>query len=79
MALAQHLATTAPEAHPLAAPRIRRCFHRRVVCVSRAMDDYEVHCLHPSLGVALPIGDMATATDVCNACVADGIFRPDED
>lgn len=79
MALPQPLVATAPEAYRLAAARIRRCAHRRVVCVSSAVDDYEVHCLHPTLGVALPIGDMATATDVCNACTAEETFRPDED
>jgi hypothetical protein len=79
MALPQPLATTAPEAYRLAAARIRRCAHRRLVCVAGAHDRYEVHCLHPSLGVALPIGDMDTATDVCNGCTAEGIFRPDED
>jgi hypothetical protein len=79
MALPQLLAATAPEPYRLADARIRRCAHRRVVWVADGERGYEVHCLHPSLGVALPIGDMATATDVCNACTAPGIFRPDED
>jgi len=79
MALTQALVTTTPEAYRLADARIRRCAYRRVVCVVAAQPGYEVHCLHPSLGVALPIGDMTTATDVCNACTAPGIFRPDED
>jgi hypothetical protein len=79
MALPQPIATTTPEAYRLAAARIRRCAHRRLVCASEAKGDYEVHCLHPALGVALPIGDMTAATDVCNTCTAEGIFRPDED
>jgi hypothetical protein len=79
MALPQLLATTAPEAYRIADARIRRCAHRRVVCVAADRQGYEVHCLHPSLGVALPIGDMESATDVCNGCTAPGIFRPDED
>jgi hypothetical protein len=79
MALLQQLVATAPEAYRLADARIRRCAHRRVVSVGGAPNRYEVHCLHPSLGVALPIGDMATAMDVCNECTAPGIFRPDED
>jgi hypothetical protein len=79
MALPQPLATTAPETYRMADARIRRCAYRRVVCVADGPQRYEVHCLHPSLGVALPIGDIATATNVCNACTAPGIFRPDED
>ena len=79
MALPQTIATPTPKAYRLAAMRIRRCAHRRLVRASDAAGDYEVHCLHPALGVALPIGDLATATDVCNTCTAEGIFRPDED
>jgi hypothetical protein len=73
------LATTEPEAYRLAQARIRRCQYRRVVCVSAGSADYDVHCLHPQLRVALPIGDLDVATSVCNDCAADGIFRPDED
>jgi hypothetical protein len=73
------LASDAPEPSTLARSRIRRCQYRRVVCVDAATVAYEVHCLHPHLRVAHPIGDLAVAQDVCNACDADGIFRPDED
>ena len=73
------LATPEPQPSTLARPRIRRCQYRRVVCVAAGEVAYEVHCLHPRLGVAHPIGDMAVAAEVCNACTAEGIFRPDED
>jgi hypothetical protein len=73
------IVTTQREAYRLAAARIRRCQYRRVVCVTTGADEYDVHCLHPRLGVALPIGDLDVATSVCNDCTADGIFRADED
>ena len=73
------LATPAPEPSTLARPRIRRCQYRRVVCVAAGTAAYEVHCLHPRLRVAHPIGDLTAALDVCNGCDAEGIFRPDED
>lgn len=72
---------TAPVLGParLAQARIRRCQYRRVVCVVAEALDYDVHCLHPMHRIALPMGDLTVATDVCNACTAPGIFRPDED
>jgi hypothetical protein len=73
------LATTEPGTYALPAVRIRRCRFRRVVCVTVGDAEYDVHCLHPRLRVALPIGDMECATSVCNDCAADGIFRADED
>ena len=79
MALPHLLATTESHAYRLADARIRRCAHRRVVYIAGPPDRYEVHCLNPSLGVALPIGDLVTATDVCNECTAPEVFRADED
>jgi hypothetical protein len=73
------LATPAPATSTLAKPRIRRCQYRRVACVLPGASEYDVQCLHPRLRVAHPIGDMAAAVEVCSACTADGIFRPDED
>lgn len=73
------LATTETAAYALGAVRIRRCQYRRVVCVTVGAAEYDVHCLHPRLRVALPIGDMDVATSVCNDCTADGTFRADED
>ena len=40
---------------------------------------YDVECLYPDRKVPIPIGDLDTAMDVCNACTAAHIFRPDED
>jgi hypothetical protein len=83
MALPQTAHPPAPEAYRLADPRIRRCIFRRVATIGEARANrdpvYEVACLHPTLGVAVTIGDFETATDVCNACEAEGTFRPDED
>jgi hypothetical protein len=40
---------------------------------------YEVECLFPERKVPIPLGDLESATPVCNACSAAHIFRPDED
>ncbi len=79
MTAAPALTTPAPGPARLAEARIRRCQFRRVVCVDSDSPGYDVHCLHPMHRVALPMGDLTVATDVCNDCSAPGIFRPDED
>jgi hypothetical protein len=83
MALPQTARPPAPEADRLADARIRRCVFRRLATIGETRKDrdpvYDVACLHPSLGAAVTIGDFDAATDVCNACEAEGTFRPDED
>jgi hypothetical protein len=68
--------------------RLRRCTYRRI-CVAPAtstrpgdrnhLPTYVVSCLYPNLRQALPLGDLNSAKAICNACVATGVFRPDED
>jgi hypothetical protein len=68
------------QAQPLAAVRIRRCTFRRLIAVDRAGGRvYDVDCLYPERSLPLPIGDLETATPICNACTALHIFRADED
>ena len=68
------------ETSHLAKARIRRCTYRRLIAVT-ADDEriYEVECLFPERKVPIPLGDLESATPVCNACSAAHIFRPDED
>jgi hypothetical protein len=69
-----------PEVQYLAAPRIKRCTFRRLVRIeANEVEGYEVECLYPERRVALPLGDLGSATPICNACEALHIFRPDED
>jgi hypothetical protein len=79
MALAEP--TVTPSADPLlAAPRIRRCTFRRVTTVDRRRErTYDVDCLFPDRALPMPLGDLESATPICNACTAPGIFRADED
>jgi hypothetical protein len=44
-----------------------------------ALPVYDVACLYPSREDAIPLGDLASARPICDACAATGIFRPDED
>ncbi|MGH2512631.1 MAG: hypothetical protein ACRDGQ_08095 [Candidatus Limnocylindrales bacterium] len=64
----------------LAKGRIRRCTYRRLIAVT-ASDEriYEVECLFPERKVPIPLGDLESATPICNACSAPHIFRADED
>jgi hypothetical protein len=80
MALPLPSATPDANEYSLAAARIRRCTFRRLTQV-RAADDriYEVACLYPDRKRAMPLGDLESATPICNACTAAHIFRPDED
>jgi hypothetical protein len=85
--------TDRPSGHPtpLMAPvpsdggRLRRCTFRKIEIAAavpprgRALPVYEVTCLYPDLKQSLPLGDLGSARAICNACVAPGVFRPDED
>jgi hypothetical protein len=58
---------------------IRRCTFRRVTPVDRSIPVYDVECLYPSPTGPVPLGDLGTASRICDACTASGVFRPDED
>lgn len=69
-----------PDPLRLAPHRIKRCTFRRMIQVeARGERVYDVDCLYPDRKVALPLGDLDSATPICNACTALHIFRPDED
>ena len=79
MALPIPTVTTDPEAYRLAPHRIRRCTFRRIIQVESADDRlYDVECLYPERRVPVPLGDLDSATPICNDCTAAHIFRPDE-
>lgn len=65
--------------------RLRRCTFRRVTHMSGAsprslqLAVYDIECLYPDRGDPIPLGDLASARAICDACAATGIFRPDED
>ena len=68
------------DAYHLAEARIKRCTYRRLIAVDAARERmYEVECLFPERHLPLPLGDLESATPICNACTAPHIFRPDED
>jgi hypothetical protein len=80
MAIQLPIAAPDHERYHLAEPRIRRCTFRRLIAVDAITErTYEVECLYPERQVPLPLGDLETATPICNACTAAHIFRPDED
>ena len=80
MALPIPTVTTDPEAYRLAPHRIRRCTFRRIIQVESTDDRlYDVECLYPERRVPVPLGDLDSATPICNDCTAAHIFRPDED
>ena len=69
-----------PDPSHLAPHRIKRCTFRRLIRVEPKGDRrYDVECLYPERRLAIPLGDLETATPICNACTAAHIFRPDED
>jgi len=80
--MAMLLPLAPPELSPsgMAAQRIRRCTYRRFIQLDiaggRASD---VECLFPDRRLPVPLGDLQSATPICNSCVAPHIFRPDED
>ncbi|MBA2702158.1 MAG: hypothetical protein H0U58_10700 [Chloroflexi bacterium] len=40
---------------------------------------FDVECLFPDRKIPIPLGDLESATPICNACAAPHLFRPDED
>jgi hypothetical protein len=80
MALPLPNATPEANGYSLAAHRIKRCTFRRLTQVQIAGDlVYDVACLYPDRRRPIPIGDLESATPICNACTATHIFRADED
>jgi hypothetical protein len=80
VALPLPVANPEADAYRLAPHRIRRCTFRRMIQVEAGDDRvYDVECLYPDRKIPIPIGDLDTAMEVCNACAAAHIFRPDED
>ena len=80
MALPLPVITPQTDAYHLAPHRIKRCTFRRLIDVEAGSDRvYDVECLFPDRKRPLPLGDLESATPICNACVAPHIFRPDED
>ena len=80
MALPQRVVEFEPIAAPVQAPRIRRCTFRRLSRISAGTDAwYEASCLYPDRRVPMPLGDLESSGEICSACTADHIFRPDED
>jgi len=68
------------EAFRLAPHRIRRCTFRRLISVDSTGERlYDVECLYSDRRTPIPLGDLDSATPICNACTAPHIFRPDED
>jgi len=73
---------TPPELQPsgLAEVRIRRCTFRRLIQVELGAERlYEVECLFPDRKLPIPLGDLDSASPICNTCTAAHVFRPDED
>lgn len=80
MALPQRVTELEPIAAPSPASRIRRCTFRRLSRIGAGSESgYEVSCLYPNRRVPLPLGDIEASAEICLACTANHIFRPDED
>ena len=80
MALPLPIIPPQPDAYHLAPHRIRRCTFRRLIDVEAGSDRvYDVECLFPDRKIPIPLGDLESATPICNTCTAPHIFRPDED
>jgi hypothetical protein len=80
MALLRPLAPPDISPSGLAAQRIRRCTYRRLIQLDVAGERAsDVECLFPDRRLPIPLGDLDSATPICNACTAAHIFRPDED
>jgi len=80
MAMLQPVTDLPPLAATTTASRIRRCTFRRLSRVAASPESgYEVSCLYPDRRVPLPLGAMESSIDICRACTASHIFRPDED
>jgi len=80
MALPLPIVPPDPEVYRLAPHRIRRCTFRRIIHVDALSERvFDVECLYPERRVPVPLGNLDSATPICNACTAAHIFRPDED
>ena len=80
MAMLLPLAPPEISASGMAAQRIRRCTYRRLIQLHVAGDRAsDVACLFPDRRLPVPLGDLDSATPICNSCTAAHIFRPDED
>jgi hypothetical protein len=80
MAMALTVVDPAVDPSRLAAHRIRRCTYRRLMLVQARPDRiYDVECLYPDRKLPVPLGDLDSATTICNACTAAQVFRADED
>ena len=80
MALPLPMVTLEPDPYRLAPQRIKRCTFRRLINVESGSDRvYDVECLYPDRRLPVPLGDLDSATPICNGCTAAHIFRPDED
>ena len=80
MALPLPVIPPQPDAYHLAPHRIKRCTFRRLIDVEVGAERvYDVECLLPDRKIPIPLGDLESATPICNACTAPHIFRPDED
>ena len=80
MALPLPIVPPDPEAYRLAPQRIKRCTFRRLIQVYIGRERlYDVECLLPDRRVPIPLGDLDSASPICNACTAPHTFRPDED
>ena len=80
MALPLPVIPPQPDAFHLAPHRIKRCTFRRMIDVEAGGERvYDVECLFPDRKFPIPLGDLDSATPICNSCTAPHIFRPDED
>ncbi len=80
MALPQRVPDFEPIAATVSAPRIRRCTFRRLSRISAGSEaSFEASCLYPDRRVPLPLGDLESSAEICAACTASHVFRPDED
>jgi hypothetical protein len=80
MVLRLPVAAPTTDAYQLAPHRIKRCTYRRLVHIDTAAErSFDVECLYPDRRVPIPLGDLESATPICNTCTAAHIFRPDED
>jgi len=79
MALPQRITDSEPVTVAPTAARIRRCTFRRLSRADLAGGPgYEVSCLYPDRRLPLPLGDLESCVAVCESCMADHVFRPDE-
>jgi len=60
---------------------LRRCTFRRVTVDARPrqLPVNRFACTFPDRRKAIPLGDVAAARPICQACTYQGIFRPDAD